>query len=114
MGAEPAPGRAGPDSSAAANQLSRIERTLNRLRGMIGEFDPWLTLVRQRTELLKSKTLPWITPAAVILSAVYFWIALSQVSLMVHAWSWWRRAAHDKLIIPTCQEKVPPPPPKPK
>jgi hypothetical protein len=89
------------DSSAAANQLSRIERTLNTLRGMIGEFEPWLTLVRQRTELLKSRTLPWITPAAVIWSAACFWIALSQVSLMVHAWSWWKRAAHDKLVIPT-------------
>jgi hypothetical protein len=89
------------DPSAAANQLSRIERTLNTLRGMIGEFEPWLTLVRQRTELLKSRTFPWITPAAVILSAVCFWIALSQVSLMVHAWSWWRRPAPDKLFIPT-------------
>jgi hypothetical protein len=89
------------DSSAAANQLSRIERTLNTLRGVIGEFEPWLTLVRQQTELLKSKTLPWITPGAVILSALCLWIALSQVSLMVHAWSWWRRLAHEKLINPT-------------
>jgi hypothetical protein len=62
---------------------------------MIGEFEPSLTPVRERTDLLKSKTLRWITPAAVIFSAVCFWIAVSQVSLMVHAWSWWTQANHN-------------------
>jgi hypothetical protein len=45
-----------PDSDAAGNQLSRIERTLKALRGWLAEFEPRLTEVRQRTEELKSKT----------------------------------------------------------
>jgi hypothetical protein len=85
-----------PDPDAAGNELSRIERTLKALRGWLAEFAPRLTEVRQRAEELKSKTLPWITPAAVLISVVCFWIALSQVSLMCHAWSWGKPSSHNK------------------
>jgi hypothetical protein len=77
-----------PVSGAAGNELSRIERALKTLREGIAEFEPQLTEVRQRTQELKSRTLDWITPAAVLISGVCFWIALSQVSLMGRAWSW--------------------------
>jgi len=46
---------------------------------------PQLAQVRQRAEALKSRALPWITPAALLI-----WIALSQVSVLFHAWSWWK------------------------
>jgi hypothetical protein len=80
------------DSDAASTQLSRIERALQTMRGLIAEYEPRLTEVRQRTEALKSQTLPWITPASILISVVCFWIALSQVSLMAHAWSWWKHS----------------------
>jgi predicted translin family RNA/ssDNA-binding protein len=90
------------DSHAASNQLSRIERTLTTLRERIAEFEPELMQVRQRTEGLKSRTLPWITAAAVLISAVCFWIALSQVSVACHAWSWWKHSGHNNSpTIPT-------------
>jgi hypothetical protein len=81
-----------PDSGAARNQLSRVEQSLVSVRGMIGEFERPLTEVRQRTEALKARTLPWITPASLLISLACFWIALSQLSVLAHAWSWWRRA----------------------
>jgi hypothetical protein len=94
-------GEPAPDSAAESAQLSRIERALTTLQGWIAEFEPRLTEVRQRTEGLKSKTLPWITPAAVLISAVCFWIALSQVSLACHGWSWWKHSGHDNTpVIP--------------
>jgi hypothetical protein len=80
-----------PDSDEASTQLSRVEQTLKTMQGMLTEFESKLTLVRQRTEELKSKTLHWITPASVLIALVCFWIALSQVSLLAHAWSWLRR-----------------------
>jgi hypothetical protein len=83
-------GSTGPDADAAAGQLSRIDRALKVLGGMIAEFEPRLTEVRQRAEELKSRALPWVTPAAVLISVVCFWTALSQVSLMSHALSWWK------------------------
>ena len=78
------------DSDAADAQFSRIERALKTMRGLIVEYESRLTEVRQRTEELKSRTLPWITPASILISVACFWIALSQVSLLSHAWSWWK------------------------
>jgi hypothetical protein len=88
---EPAPA-AGEDAGA---QLSLVERFLKRMRALIDEYEPRLREVRQRTEELKSRTLPNITPAAVGISFVCFWIALSQVSLLAHAWSWWKGPNHN-------------------
>jgi hypothetical protein len=85
---EPGPG---PDSDDAGAQLSRIEQALKTLRALIAEFDPQVKQLRQRAEELKSRTLLGITRAAVLISVVCFWIALSQISLLAHAWSWWRR-----------------------
>jgi hypothetical protein len=83
-----------PDSEAAA-QESRIEQSLRSMKQLIAEFEQRLTDVRRRTEELNSQTLPWITPATILISVVCFWIALSQVGLMSHAWSWWKRSDHD-------------------
>jgi hypothetical protein len=74
------------------DRLSRVDRTLKTMRGLIDQYEPKVALVRQHTEQLKTKTLPWITPAAALISFVCFWIALSQVSLLVHARSWWTAA----------------------
>jgi hypothetical protein len=85
---------AGPetDPEAASAQLSRIERALQTMQGLIAEYGTRLTEIRQRTEELKSRIFSWIMPASIVISLVCFWIALSQVSLMVHARSWWRRS----------------------
>jgi hypothetical protein len=78
------------DSDAASNQLSRVEQALKSLKASLGEYASRVTEFRQRTEELKSRTLTWITPAALLVSVVCFWVALSQVSLMCHAWFWWK------------------------
>jgi F0F1-type ATP synthase membrane subunit b/b' len=79
-----------PNSDAADTQLTRIEQALNAVRGLTAEYESRLKEVRQRMEDLKSRTLPWITPSLVFISFVCFWIALSQASLLLHAWSWWK------------------------
>jgi hypothetical protein len=87
-------GEPGPESDPEAGaQLSRIERTLDTMRGLVGQYQAQVAQARQRTEELKTRTLAWITPAAVLVSLVCFWIAASQVSLLSHARSWWRRSA---------------------
>jgi hypothetical protein len=83
----------GTNGDADSNQLSRVDQTLKTIQGWVADFEPRLTQVRQRTEVLKSRTLPWITPAAIVISVVCFWIALSQISLMCHACSWWKRSS---------------------
>ena len=87
-----------PDATSddTVTQLSRVDQALKTMRGLIAEYEPQLAQVRQRTEALKSRTLPWITPAAVLVSLACFWVALSQISLLSHAWSWWKRlGAHN-------------------
>jgi hypothetical protein len=84
----------GQETDAARTQLSRIEQALNTMRGFIAEYVVRVGEVRQQVDVLRSRTLPWITPAAVLVSLACFWIALSQVSLMAHAWRWsgsWKR-----------------------
>jgi hypothetical protein len=78
------------DPDAAGAQLSRIERALETLRGSVGEYQAQVKRARQRVNELKTRTLTWITPAAVVVSLVCIWIAVSQVSLLSHARSWWR------------------------
>jgi hypothetical protein len=86
---EPGP-RAGADE--VNPQLSRVEQALSRMRSLVDQYEPRLAEVRQRTEELKAQTFPWITPAVVLVSVICGWIALSQISVLVHACSWWRRA----------------------
>jgi len=80
------------DADAASEAMTRIEQTLDSMRGWVADLATRLAEVRQRVDELESRTLAWITPAVIIISVVCFWIALSQVSLIVHAWSWWKRA----------------------
>jgi hypothetical protein len=89
-------GEPDPDSAAAGDQLSRMQRGLETVRRLVTEYEPQLTAVRKRTEELKAKLFFWITPAAVLVSVVCFWTALSQLSLMAHACSWWRRAGRNR------------------
>jgi hypothetical protein len=82
----------GNSDSAADTQLTRLEQILSVLRGLIAEYEPRLKEARRRVGELKSRTHSWIGFATVAISAICFWIALSQLSILSHAWSWWRRA----------------------
>jgi hypothetical protein len=80
-----------PTAEAADVQLSQIDQTLESMQRMLADFRTQVSQVRVRTETLKSRTLHWITPAVATASLICLWIALSQVCLMAHARSWWRR-----------------------
>jgi hypothetical protein len=80
----------GTEEDGAGAQFSRIDQTLKTMQRLIAGYKTQVTQVRQRAEALQSKTLSWITPGTALVSGVCFWIALSQVSLLCHAWSWWR------------------------
>ncbi len=80
----------GETAPEADEQFSRIQQALQTLQGLVAAYAAQVTEVRQRTDGLKARVFAWITPAAAAISAVCFWIALSQLSLMVHACSWWK------------------------
>ena len=84
-------GEPGLDSESTDIQLSRIDQTLKTMQRLVAEYEPQFRQVRERTESLKANILRWITPSSVLISLVLFWIALSQISVLVHAWSWFRQ-----------------------
>ena len=80
-------GEADPKADA---QMSLVEQLLTRLRELVADYQNQVKQVRRRTTALKAKVFAWITPAAVLVSSVGFWIALSQVCILSRAWSWIR------------------------
>lgn len=79
------------DTEAEAEaQFSRIEQTLRTMQTTLGQYEQRVTEVRQRTGQVKSLALSWLTPVAILVSLIGLWLALSQVSMMAHAWSWLR------------------------
>jgi len=75
----------------ADDQMSQVEQLLTRLRELVADYQNQVKQVRQRTTALKAKAFAWITPAAIIVSSVSFWIALSQLCILSRAWSWIRQ-----------------------
>jgi hypothetical protein len=73
-----------------ADELSNIERTVETMQRFIGDYHAQVKQARERVDGLKSRTFKWITPAAVLISFFCFWFAVSQISLLAHARSWWR------------------------
>jgi hypothetical protein len=76
------------DANAAGEQFSRISKTMQTIRSSLDEYEPKVAQVRARTTQLKDGTPSWLTAAAVLISALCFWIALSQASLIWQVWSW--------------------------
>jgi len=71
-------------------QMSRVEQLLSRLRELVAACQQQVKQVRQRTTALKARVLAWITPAALLVSSVCLWIALSEICVLSRAWSWIR------------------------
>ena len=83
-----------PDADAGAAQLSRVERALKTMQGLIDEYEPQLEQVRRRTEDLKSRALHGVSLAPIFISLVCLWIGLGQLSLLGHGLSWWKGSGH--------------------
>ncbi len=80
------------DSDAAGAQLTQVEQTLKSLQELIARYQTQVKQLRERTTELKSRTLYWIPIGTFLISFVCFWIALSQISILIHAWSWMKPA----------------------
>jgi len=72
-------------------QYSRLQQLLRAGQELAAEYESRLAEVRQQTERARAKTFAWITPVAAIVSFASFWVALSQLSVLAHARSFWRR-----------------------
>jgi hypothetical protein len=78
------------DSQEAA---TRMEEGLQRVRDAVGGFDSRLTEIKTRVTDLKAQLPRRIDIGVVVLTAVFVWLALSQISLLMHGWAWLRAPA---------------------
>jgi hypothetical protein len=60
---------------------------MQTIRGFLEEYQPKVQQVRERTKQLKDGTQSWMTAAAVLISGLCFWIALSR-ALLRQLWCW--------------------------
>ncbi len=82
------PGAAG--NEEFENEATLIEQKVQFLLGLVDEFARKLTDIRDRAAALKIRTERYLFIGAVALTVLLSWFALSQISLMAHAWSWIR------------------------
>jgi hypothetical protein len=75
--------------------MSKVENLLTSLLALVSDYQNQVKQVRQQTTALKAKVFAWITPAAILVSVVSFWIAVSQLCIMSRSWSWIRQPARN-------------------
>jgi hypothetical protein len=76
-----------PEVAAASRDVSRV---LERCQTIANDWQADLDDVREQSAQLKQHILGWLTVAAILLTAVCAWAAVSQLSLCAHAWKWMR------------------------
>jgi chromosome segregation ATPase len=77
-------------AGAATAQASRIEHAVREMRALVGQLDPVLAEVRARADQLQDRASWWLAVGPPLVTIVGVWIALTQVSVIVHALGWWR------------------------
>jgi hypothetical protein len=68
----------------------RMRTHLEEVRASVGEFESRLDEIQERVTTLKSRFPHGIDVGAVAVSLVLLWLAVAQVSLLIHAWGWLR------------------------
>jgi hypothetical protein len=83
-----------PGQQASLDEVSehaaRMDEQLSEAAARVGALADRAARARARVAEVHSQLPDWITGAAVVLTVVLFWIALGQLSLLVHGWSWCR------------------------
>jgi chromosome segregation ATPase len=70
----------------------RMDELLSEVSTRVGELANRLAAAQVRVAEIHSSLHRWITTAAVALIALFLWLGLGQLSLLVQGWSWCRRA----------------------
>jgi hypothetical protein len=69
-----------------------VDLVLQKGQATVDEWQSGLDAAREEVPRVKAEILGWLTPAAVAVTAVCVWVAVSQISLFAHARKWGRGA----------------------
>jgi hypothetical protein len=87
------------------NETALVEQKLQQLLDLVNDFADKLTDIRDRAAAVKARVTRDLFLGAIILTVLLSWFALSQISLMAHAWSWIRSRT---ILNPTQIQRAPP------
>jgi hypothetical protein len=81
----------GVSADAVGARVINIDQVLQTIRARVAEYLLQVTDFKQQVDTLRSRILRGVNLGTPIASLVFLWIAVSQVSLLVHAWSWLKK-----------------------
>jgi hypothetical protein len=70
--------------------LADLSSNLAAVKGKVGEVDQALTEVEAAVPQLQSKIMSYVNTAAIGATVLFAWLAVSQVSLFLHALAWFK------------------------
>jgi hypothetical protein len=73
-----------------ADAANAIDEVLSQCQSTLGEWQAELDAAQQDVARIKTRINQWLLLAALVVTVASAWVALSQVSLFVHAWGWCR------------------------
>jgi hypothetical protein len=81
--------RAATEKDVAAAS-SEVDLVLQKCQATVDDWQSDLDAANQKLPRLTGDLLGWLTPGAILVTALCAWVAVSQISLSVHAWGWLR------------------------
>jgi hypothetical protein len=75
------------DVGAAANEVDVV---LQRCQATVNEWETDVDAAAQGVPRMEDEILTWLMRAAILVTVVGAWMALGQLSLLVHGWKWCR------------------------
>jgi hypothetical protein len=78
---------------------SEVDLVLGRCQDTVSNWQSDLDSAREDLSTVKTKVLDWLTPAAIAMTLVCLWLAVSQISVFEHARSWVRGAERPPAVV---------------
>ncbi len=84
--------QSGADGNAGdlAQTTARMEELLDRVLAWVAEFKTKVGGVQAEVAMLRARALHWIRIGPIVLTAVFVWVAISQLGLIAYLRSWFR------------------------
>ncbi len=73
--------------SVVTTRTSKMHAILDEVQADVDYYDAQVGDLQERVGLLKARIPLWIDLAAIVITVLLLWLALSQVSVFIHGWS---------------------------
>ncbi len=73
--------------SVVTTRTSKMHAILDEVQADVDYYDAQVSDLQERVALLKARIPLWIDLAAIVITVLLLWLALSQVSVFIHGWS---------------------------